>query len=209
MRDIFTDRKVFSWALYDWANSAFATSVLAAFFPAFLKDYWSAETAVGTSTFQLGVSHSLASALMVILAPVLGAIADSGTAKKWFLGFFTLLGIAMTAALYLIAEGEWLLALTVFVLANLGFSAANAFYDSLIVGVARQDQLDLVSSYGYALGYLGGGLLFAVNVAMVVWPAMFGLRVAQSTGRGCCELFGHRFWFEHSCVHKSTFLATI
>ena len=183
MRAIFTDRKVFSWALYDWANSAFATSVLAAFFPAFFKDYWSAGTAVGTSTFQLGVSHSLASALMVILAPVLGAIADSGTAKKRFLGFFTLLGVAMTASLYLIAEGDWLLALAVFVLANLGFSAANAFYDSLIVGVARQDELDLVSSYGYALGYLGGGLLFAVNIAMVLWPAMFGLADSQQAVR--------------------------
>ena len=183
MRDIFTDRKVFSWALYDWANSAFATTVLAAFFPAFFKDYWSAGAAVGTSTFQLGLSHSLASALMVIMAPVLGAIADSGAAKKRFLGFFTLLGIAMTATLYLIAQGDWLFALGVFVMANLGFSAANAFYDSLIVGVAREDQLDLVSAYGYALGYIGGGLLFAVNIAMVVWPGMFGFSDAQQAVR--------------------------
>ena len=183
VRKIFTDRKVVSWALYDWANSAFATTVLAAFFPAFFKDYWSAGADAGTSTFQLGVSHSLASVLMVIMAPVLGAIADSGAAKKRFLGFFTLLGIAMTTTLYLIAEGEWLFALGVFVLANLGFSAANAFYDSLIVCVAREDQLDLVSAYGYALGYIGGGLLFAVNIAMVVWPAMFGFADAQEAVR--------------------------
>ena len=183
MRQIFTDRKVFSWALYDWANSAFATTVLAAFFPAFFKDYWSAGAAVGTSTFQLGVGHSLASVLMVILAPVLGAIADAGAAKKRFLGGFALLGIAMTATLYLVAEGDWLFALGVFVLANLGFSAANAFYDSLIVGVARHDELDLVSAYGYALGYLGGGLLFAVNITMVVWPAMFGFSDAQEAVR--------------------------
>ncbi len=183
MRGIFTDRRVFSWALYDWANSAFATTVLAGFFPAFFKDYWSADVAVSTSTFQLGVGHSLASALMVILAPALGAIADTGSAKKRFLGFFTALGVAATAALYLIAQGDWLFALGVFVLANLGFSAANAFYDSLIVGVARQDELDLVSAYGYALGYLGGGLLFAVNIAMVVWPAAFGLSDAQEAVR--------------------------
>jgi len=183
MREIFTDRKVVSWALYDWANSAFATTVLAGFFPAFFKDYWSDGAAVGTSTFQLGVSHSLASALMVILAPALGAIADTGTAKKRFLGFFTVLGIAMTAALYLIAQGDWFFALSVFVLANLGFSASNAFYDSLIVSVARENQLDLVSAYGYALGYLGGGLLFAVNIAMVVWPATFGFSDAQQAVR--------------------------
>jgi len=183
VRKIFTDKKVFSWALYDWANSAFATTVLAAFFPAFFKDYWSAGAAVGTSTFQLGVGHSLASVLMVILAPVLGAIADAGMAKKRFLGVFTLLGIAMTATLYLVAQGDWLFALGVFVLANLGFSAANAFYDSLIVGVARKDELDLVSAYGYALGYLGGGLLFAVNIAMVVRPAMFGFSDAQEAVR--------------------------
>jgi len=183
VRDIFADKRALSWALYDWANSAFATTVLAGFFPAFFKDYWSAGAAVGTSTFQLGLSHSLASVLMVILAPVLGAIADAGAAKKRFLGFFTVLGIAMTATLYLIAQGDWFFALSVFVLANLGFSAANAFYDSLIVGVARQDELDLVSAYGYALGYLGGGLLFAVNIAMVVWPATFGFSDAQEAVR--------------------------
>jgi UMF1 family MFS transporter len=183
LRGIFTDRKVFSWALYDWANSAFATTVLAGFFPAFFKDYWSDGAAVGTSTFQLGVSHSLASVLMVMLAPALGAIADAGKAKKHFLAFFTALGIAMTATLYLIAQGDWLFALGVFVLANLGFSASNAFYDSLIVGVAREEELDLVSAYGYALGYIGGGLLFAVNIAMVVWPAKFGLSDAQQAVR--------------------------
>ena len=183
MRQTFTDKRVFSWALYDWANSAFATTVLAGFFPAFFKDYWSAGTEVGTSTFQLGVSHSLASVLMVILAPVLGAIADAGAAKKRFLGFFTVLGIAMTATLYLIAQGDWFAALSVFVLANLGFSAANAFYDSLIVGVARQDELDLVSAYGYALGYLGGGRLFALTITMVVWPSTFGFADAQQAVR--------------------------
>ena len=183
MRQTFTDKRVFSWALYDWANSAFATTVLAGFFPAFFKDYWSAGTEVGTSTFQLGLSHSLASVLMVIMAPVLGAIADAGAAKKRFLGFFTVLGIAMTATLYLIAQGDWFTALSVFVLANLGFSAANAFYDSLIVGVARQDELDLVSAYGYALGYLGGGLLFALNITMVVWPSTFGFADAQQAVR--------------------------
>jgi UMF1 family MFS transporter len=174
VRAIFADRKVLSWALYDWANSAFSTTVLAAFFPAFYKDYWSAGVAASTSTFQLGLGHALASALIVILAPVLGAIADSGGAKKRFLAFFALLGVAMTACLYAVAQGDWLLAIGVFVLANVGFSAANAFYDSLIVNVAEPEQLDVVSAYGYALGYVGGGLLFTFNLAMIIWPSWFG-----------------------------------
>lgn len=174
MRKIFTDRKVLSWALYDWGNSAYATTVLAALFPAFYKDYWSRGLDAATSTFHLGVASSLTSALLVIFAPVLGAIADSSAAKKWFLGVFALFGAGMTASLYLIAQGDWPLAITVFALATLGFSGANIFYDSLIVSVARREDLDLVSAYGYALGYLGGGLLFAVNVAMLLWPEWFG-----------------------------------
>lgn len=183
MQAIFKDKKVFSWALYDWANSVFATTVMAGFFPAFYKEYWSVGVPAATSTFQLGVGNSLASVLMVVLAPVLGAIADSGAAKKRFLGFFALLGIITTACLYLVAQGEWLLAIVFFMLANLGFSGANAFYDSLIVSVAREDQFDLVSAYGYALGYLGGGLLFAFNVAMVVWPTAFGFADAGAAVR--------------------------
>ena len=170
----YSKKALFSWALYDWANSAFSTTVLAAFFPAFYKDYWSAGVAASTSTFQLGLGHALASALIVILAPVLGAIADSGGAKKRFLAFFALLGVAMTACLYAVAQGDWLLAIGVFGLANVGFSAANAFYDSLIVNVAEAEQLDVVSAYGYALGYVGGGLLFTFNLAMVIWPSWFG-----------------------------------
>lgn len=172
---LFADRRILSWALYDWANSAFATTILAAFFPAFYKQFWSTGVSATTSTFQLGAGHSIASMIMVIMAPLLGAIADTGAARKRFLGFFALLGIAMSAALYSIAEGEWLLAIAVFILANIGFSSANAFYDSLIVNVTRQDHYDVVSGYGFALGYLGGGLLFALNLAMVLWPGKFGL----------------------------------
>jgi UMF1 family MFS transporter len=180
---MFRDRKVVSWALYDWGNSAFSTTVLAAFFPAFYKEFWSAGVAASTSTFQLGVGHALASALIVVLAPVLGAIADTGGTRKRFLAFFAILGVAMTGCLYAVAQGQWLLAMAVFVLANVGFSAANAFYDALIVSVADQDQLDLVSAYGYALGYVGGGVLFAANLVMVMQPAWFGFSDALEAVR--------------------------
>ncbi len=175
MQAIFRDKKVLSWALYDWGNSAYATCVLAAFFPAFYKEYWSAGLDASISTFHLGVANSTSSLMLVVLAPVLGSMADSSATRKWFLGVFALLGISMTAALYFVAQGHWLLAISIFAIGNLAFSGANIFYDALLVHVAPRARLDVVSAYGYALGYLGGGVLFAVSVAMLLWPEVFGL----------------------------------
>jgi UMF1 family MFS transporter len=169
------NRKVFSWALYDWANSAFATAVLAGFFPVFFKEFWSGGVTATESTFQLGLANSLASAVIVLLAPVLGAIADVGGVRKRLLLVFALLGICMTTGMYFVAEGQTGLALLLFVLATIGFSGSIVFYDALIVSVTEEQHYDVVSAYGYALGYLGGGLLFSVTVAMTLWPEMFGL----------------------------------
>ncbi|HEV8694446.1 MAG TPA: MFS transporter, partial [Lysobacter sp.] len=116
-----------------------------------------------------------ASMVVALLAPVLGAIADRGSAKKKFLAAFTAIAIVMTAALPLVARGDWPLALALFVVASIGFSAANIFYDALIVEVARDEHLHYVSALGFGLGYLGGGLLFALNVMMTLWPQRFGL----------------------------------
>ena len=172
------NRQVFSWALYDWANSAFATAVLAGFFPVFFKEFWSGDLTATESTFQLGLANSLASTVIVILAPVLGAMADVGGVRKRLLLVFALLGICMTAGLYFIAEGQAWLALSLFTLASIGFSGSIVFYDSLIVSVSEEEHYDVVSAYGYALGYLGGGLLFAGTVAMTLWPELFGLASA-------------------------------
>ena len=169
------NRKVFSWALYDWANSAFATAVLAGFFPVFFKEFWSGGVTATESTFELGLANSLASAVIVLLAPVLGAIADVGGVRKRLLLIFALLGICMTSGLYFVAEGQTGLALSLFVLATIGFSGSIVFYDALIVSVTEEQHYDVVSAYGYALGYLGGGVLFAVTVAMSLWPEVFGL----------------------------------
>lgn len=168
-------RKAISWACYDWANSAFATTVIAGFFPIFFKQYWSMGAPVTQSTFWLGAANSLASLLIVFLAPVLGAIADRGGARKRFLLAFAALGIVMTGALYGVAQGQWIWAAIVYILALIGFSAGNIFYDALLVGVAEERKLDIVSALGYGLGYLGGGLLFALNVLMTLYPGWFGL----------------------------------
>ncbi len=168
-------KRVLSWAFYDWANSAFATTVMAVFFPMFFKKYWSAGTDVNTSTFQLGLANSLASIIVAALAPFLGAIADKGSAKKKFLLFFAAMGIVMTGSLYFVAMGDWPMAIAIYVLATIGFSGGNIFYDSLIVSVAEPKKMDIVSALGYSLGYLGGGLLLVLNVAMVQWPDFFGL----------------------------------
>ena len=170
------DRKaVLSWAFYDWANSAFALTVISAFFPLFLKQYWSADSDPASSTLQLGLANSAASIVVALLAPVLGAIADRGSVKKTCLVAFTAIAVAMTAALSLVARGDWPLAIALFIAASIGFAAANIFYDALLVDVAREERLHTVSSLGFGLGYLGGGLLFAVNVMMTLWPQRFGL----------------------------------
>jgi len=168
-------KAVVSWALYDWANSAFALIVMSAFFPLFLKQYWSAPADATTSTLQLGLANSAASIVVALLAPLLGAIADRGSAKKQYLAAFTALAIVMTAGLAVVARGDWPMAVALFVAACIGFSAANVFYDALIVDVAQRHEVHHVSALGFGLGYLGGGLLFALTVAMTLWPQRFGL----------------------------------
>ncbi len=168
-------RQIISWSMYDWANSAYATTVMAGFFPIFFKQYWSAGADVTHSTFHLGLANSLASVVIAALAPLLGAIADRGSARKKFLLMFGSLGVVMTGSLYFVERGDWVAATTLYVLASVGFLGGNIFYDALLVNVAETRQRDRVSSLGYALGYLGGGILFAVNVWMTLQPQQFGL----------------------------------
>jgi UMF1 family MFS transporter len=169
------NKQILGWTMYDWANSAFATTVMAGFFPIFFKEFWSIGVDVNRSTLMLGVANSIASLIVVISAPILGAIADQGSSKKKFLICFAYIGVSMTSALFLLGAGRWVTACLFFGLGIIGFSAANIFYDALLPTVAGESKIDFISGLGYAFGYLGGGLLFAVNVVMYNKPGWFGL----------------------------------
>ena len=168
-------RAVWSWAFYDWGNSAYSTTVMAGFFPLFFKEYWADPHNPNQSTFYLGMANSIAAIVVASLAPLLGSIADQGSAKKKFLIFFAFLGVIMTGGLWMVSQGNWQMAVLFYVIATIGFASGNVFYDSLLPGLASEERGDIVSSLGVGLGYLGGGLLFLVNVFMYLKPEIFGI----------------------------------
>ncbi len=170
-----TRKAIIAWSLYDWANSAFATTVMAGFFPIFFSSYWASTSSAQVSTFYLGLANSLEAIFVALLAPILGAIADKGSFKKRFLIFFTFLGCTLTSALWFVQAGMWPLAVFFYILATVGFSGSLIFYDALLPAVASPKKIDFVSSLGYSLGYIGGGTLFLVNVLMYLHPTWFGL----------------------------------
>jgi UMF1 family MFS transporter len=176
-------RDTVSWALYDWANSAFFTTVLAGFFPVFFQKFWSTGVDPTVSTSRLGFANGIAGLVVALLAPVLGAVADRAGGRKRQLVAWTLLGVAGTAALGFIGEGQWWWAAACFAVAAIGANAANIFYDALLLDVAEPKDYDRVSALGYSLGYLGGGLLFAFNVLMTLKPQWFGLDDAAEAVR--------------------------
>ena len=168
-------KSAWSWALYDWANSAFATTIMAGFFPIFFKSYWASDLSDAESTFAIGSVNSIVGLLIAFSAPVLGALADAGNSKRKFLFSFAFLGILTTGYLFFIPDSSWKLALIFYGLGVIGFSGGNIFYDSLLVSVSKEKERNKTSALGFSLGYLGGGLLFLINVLMFLSPNSFGL----------------------------------
>ncbi|MGD2143187.1 MAG: MFS transporter [Anaerolineae bacterium] len=168
------DRVINAWCLYDWANSAFVTTIMAAMFPPF---YRSMAKAAGLgeadATAYWAYTTSTALLLVAILAPILGAISDHTGKKKRYVAFFAFLGILATILLTLLGDDTFMLGSVIFVLGNIGFSGANVFYESLLPHIAQKDDIDQVSTRGYALGYLGGGILLTVNVLWYMNPDWF------------------------------------
>jgi UMF1 family MFS transporter len=164
-----------AWAMYDWANSAFLTVITTAVFPIFYSSVASAGVRPEVATFRYGVATTIGLALIALAAPGLGALADVVPIKKRLLGLFMAVGVVATALMFFIERGDWLFAATLFVVANIGVNGSFVFYDSFLPHVARPDEVDRVSTAGYALGYVGGGLLLALNLAWIQRPAWFGL----------------------------------
>lgn len=168
-------RVAWAWASYDFANSVFATTVMAGFFPVFLNRYWRGTMSHGEVFALLAWVNAGVAAVTAVIAPILGAIADYGRTRKTFLSFFFFCGVCGTALLSWPGDGQTLMALIFFSVASLGYVSGNVFYNALLPHVVDKERLDRVSALGYSVGYLGGGVLFAINVAMVASPHSFAL----------------------------------
>ena len=168
-------REVRAWAMYDWANSAFWTTVITAVFPEFFSSVAASGLPPATATARFATITTIAMVVIAVLSPILGAVADYAGIRKRMLAAFLALGASATAAMALIGEGDWKLAAALFMIGNIGVTGTIVFYDSLLPYVARPDELDRVSSSAFAIGFLGGGLLLALNLAWIVQPEWFGL----------------------------------
>lgn len=161
-------RAIRAWTMYDWGNSAFATTIMAAVLPVYYSSVAAGNLPANIATAYWGYTSSISALIAAIISPILGAVADFRGSKKRFLTIFMLLGVTGTALLYFIQSGDWLLASLFFVFGNIGFAGSLVYYDALLPHVARPDEIDKVSSRGYAMGYIGGGLLLAINLVMIM-----------------------------------------
>jgi UMF1 family MFS transporter len=164
-----------AWAMYDWANSAFWTTVIVAVFPPFFSEYAAAGLPEGAATQRLAWATTLAVTIVALMAPILGAIADHRPLKKTLLGIFVAIGVTATLLMATVGRGDWLYALALFVVGNIGVASTLVFYDALLPHIAAPDELDRVSTAGFAIGFIGGGVLLMMNLAWILRPSMFGL----------------------------------
>jgi UMF1 family MFS transporter len=172
-----------AWAMYDWANSAFQTTIIAAVFPIYFHNVVAADLGDAVSTSRFAWATTIAIVIVALIAPLLGAIADFAAMKKRMLGVFLAIGVVATTAMYWVGPGDWKLGLLLFVLGNIAVAASIVFYESLLPHLVGEDELDRVSSAGYAIGYLGGGVLLAVNLLMIQRPSWFGIPDAGTAVR--------------------------
>jgi MFS transporter, UMF1 family len=195
-------RTVFGWAMYDWANSAYSTTTVAVLFPALLVD----EIVPAEGYRLLGIvmdGEQLGSliigfgALVVFLAsPILGAIADFSASKKRFLQVFAYGGATFAILMYFIDRGDVALAIVLFLLAQGGFVASIVFYDGFLPDISTPDTIDRISSKGFALGYLGGGLNFLLVLVLLLTHDTFGLTEMEAARIGMA--FAGVWWMAFS-----------
>ncbi|WP_082234736.1 MFS transporter [Halobacillus massiliensis] len=168
-------KPVMSWVMYDFGNSAFATTIMAAVLPIFYYDVAAKGVNQSLAASYWGYSQSIAVLLVAVLAPLLGAISDYTSSKKKFLMFFAFLGMIASSMLALVGEGDYLLASLLLIIGTIGFSGGNVFYDAFLPEVSDRQSIDKVSSWGFAFGYIGGGILLAINLLMIMKYEWFGL----------------------------------
>jgi MFS transporter, UMF1 family len=164
-----------AWAMYDWAISAFWCTVILAVFPPFFADYAAAGLPPAVATARFAWATTIAVTIVAVMGPILGAIADYRAMKKRLLAVTMIVGVAATMLMVTIGEGQWQYAAALFMIGNIGVAGSQVFYDSLLPHIARPGELDRVSTAGFALGFVGGGLLLLVNLAWILSPATFGL----------------------------------
>lgn len=162
------NKSIRAWVMYDWANSAFATTIMAAILPVYYANVAGATLGENLATVAWAYTSSISLLVAAVISPILGAVADFRGSKKRFLAVFMAVGVLATALLYFVRTGDWLMASILFVFGELGFAGSLVFYDSLLPHIAGPEEIDQVSSRGYAMGYLGGGLLLAINLAMIM-----------------------------------------
>lgn len=184
-----------AWALYDWANSAFMTTIVAAVFPIYFARVAAAGFTEDQASGRFAAASAVALLAVALIAPPLGSLADRRALRKLLLFGFASLGCLASAGLFFVAEGDWLFALILFGLGNFGAGASAVFYDALLPHLARPEEVDQASTAGFALGYLGGGLLLAVNLAWISHPAWFGLPSEGTLGPRLAFLSVALWWF--------------
>jgi UMF1 family MFS transporter len=174
------NRRIRAWTMYDWANSAFATTILAVVLPVYYSQVAGAtlpSASTATAYWSTGLSVSLF--IVALMSPLLGTISDVMRGKKRFLAVFFGMGVVATGLLVFVKTGDWLLASILFIVGRIGFTAANVFYDALLPHIAKKQDLDSVSARGFAMGYLGGGILLAINIVMIQYlPGTWGPRLS-------------------------------
>lgn len=180
--DLQHKRQIRAWTLYDWGNSAFATTIMAAVLPVYYTTVAASGLAPNIATAYWGFTSSISALIAALISPVLGAVADFRGEKKKFLAIFMAIGVTATALLYFIKSGDWLLASIFFIFGNIGFAGSLVYYDALLPHIAKPEEMDQVSSRGYAMGYIGGGILLALNLVMIMFlPDLLGVDAGLMT----------------------------
>ena len=165
--------------MYDWANSAYATIVLAGFFPIIYAEYFAATIDSSERTIYLGISNSIASLVLILLAPLFGLLSDRFNKKKLFLSIFALISIVSTLLLSFVSTNSYIIASILFSISLLGFMMSNVFYDSMLIDF-ESNQFNKISSFGYAFGYLGGGIAFVLALFFLYYAGQSNIELIAS-----------------------------